>query len=709
MKRMRSIKNLLIFFLATTLAISCGDDDDVSFALQEISAPTDVDALFDIAQDGSGQVTVTPAGVGASGFEVFFGDVDDETPTTVAPGETVEHTYGEGEFTLRIVAIGATGLTSELNRVVSISLTPPSNLEADIIVSDTNPLEITVSPTAENATVFDILFGDEEEGAEPFTIMNGETADHIYAAAGEFTVTIVARGAGAATITLTETITVSDSSANIALPITFDDASIDYTLATFGGASFEVVDNPDLSGANTEASLVGAITNSGTQFEGGAFNLGTPVDFSGDNKTITMKFWSTSALPVLLKFEGGVNGDERQNEVVANHGGTGWEELSFDFATDATQSFIDGNQGVGEPFVPTGSYATMVIFVDGPGMTAGTFFIDDITQLGVEATDGGPIEGAVSLLFNGDFEAGAEPWNAGVEAFDGPPAPIVTENGNTFYSVNIENPDPDQPFLVNLSQQGLSLVADTNYILTFDAWSDGDRTIIAGIGESSGNFASVSVDVNLTAAMQKYTINLTTVGFGGDDIRVLFDSNGAAGLVNIDNVSLVEGGDGSDTGGGPIDGSVSLLVNGDFEAGAEPWNAGVEAFDGPPAPVVTENDNTFYSVSVDNPDPGQPFLVNLSQQGLSLAADTNYVLTFNAWSDVDRTIIAGIGESSGGFASVSVDVNLTTVMQKYTINLTTAGFGGDDLRVLFDSNGAAGTVNIDNVSLVEGGDGSNTP
>jgi len=28
---------------------------------------------------------------------------------------------------------------------------------------------------------------------------------------------------------------------------------------------------------------------------------------------------------------------------------------------------------------------------------------------------------------------------------------------------------------------------------------------------------------------------------------VFFDSNGEAGMVNIDNVSLVEGGDGSDT------------------------------------------------------------------------------------------------------------------------------------------------------------------
>ena len=161
------------------------------------------------------------------------------------------------------------------------------------------------------------------------------------------------------------------------LPITFDSNAVTYNPAVFNGASFEVVANPDLTGANTSASLVGAVTNSGNNWEGLSFNLEEPVDFSGDDKTITMKFWSDVALPVLLKFEGGVNG-ERQNEVVATHTGSGWEELSFNFSTNATKSYIDGSQGVGEPFVPTGQYATMTIFVDGPGNSAGTFYLDDI-------------------------------------------------------------------------------------------------------------------------------------------------------------------------------------------------------------------------------------------------------------------------------------------------------------------------------------------
>ena len=375
---MRISKKLLVFLFVASIFTSCKDDDNTSFALQDISAPTNLSAVFDISQDDTGSVTVTPTAVGASSFDVFFGDVENETATAVSPGETVSKVYGEGEFNLRIVAVGTTGLTSELVRVVTISFTPPTDLTTTIAISETNPFEVNVTPAATNATVFDVFFG---LGADevPVTIMNGETATNIYAEAGDYEVRIVARGAGSATIEISETVTITGNAAPIVLPITFDDATVNYAFSTFNGASYEVVDNPDVSGANAEESKVGAITNSGAQFEGGTFTLGTPIDFSGANKTVSMKFWATSSLPLILKFEGGVN-DERQNEVVATHGGTGWEILTFDFATNATKSFIDGSQGVGEAFVPDGQYATLVIFVDGPGTTSGTFYVDDITQ-----------------------------------------------------------------------------------------------------------------------------------------------------------------------------------------------------------------------------------------------------------------------------------------------------------------------------------------
>lgn len=145
------------------------------------------------------------------------------------------------------------------------------------------------------------------------------------------------------------------------------------------------------------------------------------------------------------------------------------------------------------------------------------------------------VDAELVLLTNGDFEAGAEGWIVGVD--DNAPAPVATEDGNSFYEVNITNPNPIQPFLVNLSQK-LPIVQGQTYVLTFDAWSDTERTIIAGIGLSGGDFSNDVQTVNLTDTPQTFELVLSSQEFGALDARVLFDSNGDAGLVRIDNVSL---------------------------------------------------------------------------------------------------------------------------------------------------------------------------
>ena len=412
---MKHIKKIITIMIGIVVFTGC-EDDDVSYILQDISAPENLEAVFDVTQDDTGLVTITPSAEGASVFEVYFGDVEDETPTQVQPGSTAQNTYSEGEYQVRIVAKGLTGLTSELVQNLVIAFRTPENLMVDITQNPQNPAEVTITSTADFATVFDVFFGVAED-EEPVSAMPGEAISFTYAAPGKYQLKVIAKGAGAATVEFTQTIVVPEASDPVSLPITFDVPTVNYALGTFNGASFEVVDNPDLSGANTSDSRVGAITNAGVNFEGGAYNLGTAVDFSGNNKTIRMKFWSQIAVPVLLKFEGGLNG-ERENEVVANHGGTGWELLEFDFATNAIKSFIDGSQGVGEPFVPTGQYGTVVIFVDGPGTTAGTFYIDDVEQA-----------------------ASSPMQEISVQNFEGTP-PEFTVFGNIAATEVIDNPDP---------------------------------------------------------------------------------------------------------------------------------------------------------------------------------------------------------------------------------------------------------------------------
>ena len=139
------------------------------------------------------------------------------------------------------------------------------------------------------------------------------------------------------------------------------------------------------------------------------------------------------------------------------------------------------------------------------------------------------------------------------------------------YSVNVT--EFGEPHDVNLSQK-LELVDGTTYTLTFDAWSDRHRLILAGIGLSDDPWNNTSESVAITPTRSTYTLTLTATDFGEEGVlcRVLFDSGDTTGEVNIDSVVLKIGeGD-------------NLLLNGDFELGSKNWIVGVD--DESPAPVV---------------------------------------------------------------------------------------------------------------------------
>lgn len=138
------------------------------------------------------------------------------------------------------------------------------------------------------------------------------------------------------------------------------------------------------------------------------------------------------------------------------------------------------------------------------------------------------------LVSNGDFENGVSPWTFGV-ANPMPAGWLITENGNTYVSVNVAS--AGQPFDVNLSQKGINMTAGTTYRLTFDAWSDVNRTMIVGIGLSGGAFTNQTVTRSLTPTMQSFSIDLIA-NFTDANSRVIFDMGAAIGKVNIDNVTL---------------------------------------------------------------------------------------------------------------------------------------------------------------------------
>jgi hypothetical protein len=222
---------------------------------------------------------------------------------------------------------------------------------------------------------------------------------------GTYTVTLKAVNASGASATFEDTIIISIPNP-ITFPVTFDDPNVAYNVAVFSGASFEILDNPDVSGTNDEASKVGAITNSGAEYEGINFDLGTQLDLAAA-KTITMNFWADAPVDVLMKLEQGTGPDI---EVTASHGGTGWEVISFDFNS-------------------SDKYVRVTLFVDGPGTTAGTFYMDDIIQ--IETPPAACTPETTQSLDAADFNL----------TFQTDPTASITDAGAVMISV--ANPDPD--------------------------------------------------------------------------------------------------------------------------------------------------------------------------------------------------------------------------------------------------------------------------
>lgn len=132
------------------------------------------------------------------------------------------------------------------------------------------------------------------------------------------------------------------------------------------------------------------------------------------------------------------------------------------------------------------------------------------------------------LLENGDFETGDS------TGWIGNAANVVTEGGNSYNSANVT--EAGNPYDVNLSQVE-SMTSGQTYQLTFDAWSDGNRTMIAGIGLNEAPWTNNTQTINLTSTTQNFSLTLVA-NFTNTNSRVIFDMGADTGFVGIDNVSL---------------------------------------------------------------------------------------------------------------------------------------------------------------------------
>ncbi len=122
------------------------------------------------------------------------------------------------------------------------------------------------------------------------------------------------------------------------LPVTFDDAEINYALTDFGGNASEVIVDPT-NAANTVAkSVKTAVAElwAGTTV-GGNVGFANPIPFAVDATSMSVRVWSpTAGTPIRLKVEKStdptISVETEANTTVAND----WQTLVFDFSNEAT-------------------------------------------------------------------------------------------------------------------------------------------------------------------------------------------------------------------------------------------------------------------------------------------------------------------------------------------------------------------------------------
>ena len=183
----------------------------------------------------------------------------------------------------------------------------------------------------------------------------------------------------------------------------FENAIDSYTFNNFEGGVSTVVANPDATGINTSTQVVKMEKFAGAPYGGSTLLDVTPFALPTDS-SFTVKVWATRAVDVLFKLEGGPVGER-----TATHGGTGWEELSFDFTG------VEGNGINGITFIfDNGTVGDAAL-----AAADWTFYYDDIVLVAGGGGSSGPAVGIADTasfgeVTNGGFETGnLDGWLAG--------------------------------------------------------------------------------------------------------------------------------------------------------------------------------------------------------------------------------------------------------------------------------------------------------
>jgi len=359
---MKKINIIFSFLVLVAIAISCSVPDGISqdLTLDTFTVPTDVASIFDISNDNTGNVNIIPSASGAGTYDVYFGDTT-ANPTNVQFGSAISHKYREGDYTVKVVAIGLNGVVAEKTYPLSIVYRAPEKL-AVTFTKHTHNLKVKAS--ALYAASYLVFFGDSGFGEVETPLATAAEVSHNYAAAGTYNVKVIALSGGIAQSEKTTPVVINDA---FELPITFDNPKVIYSFVTSNGITFRQIGNPFVLDSNPSPTVGEFFKSAGSAGNSSWTSLlDSPIDFSTGTK---VKVWvynpKASNIGKKLSLELQLAGVSAADGVallkVAFTTSGVWEELVFDYSAITTIpatakfnqlvfKFNDVSNGRGETF-----------------------------------------------------------------------------------------------------------------------------------------------------------------------------------------------------------------------------------------------------------------------------------------------------------------------------------------------------------------------
>ncbi|MBT7425291.1 MAG: hypothetical protein HN779_04495, partial [Flavobacterium sp.] len=330
---MKNVKKIYKSVLIILVIISCTDNRDLGF-LEEVVLPSNISALFDITQDNSGLVTITPSGEGASTFEIGLGDSSESVRIT--SGESIENIYTEGSYDVSITAFNIVGDSTQVNQQLVVSFQAPQNLEVVIENDASTSKQVNISATADFATSYEFYSGETGIDQPVATANIGDGISYDYETPGIYSVKIVAKGGAIETTEYTEDFEVTEivfplSSAptppnrnDVDVVSIFSDVYTDETLnelpTTWSSTNFEEANiNSDNIWKLTSLDFLGIVTN---------YDAG--IDLSEMEK-MHIDYWVPEGTTneLFVKIVNTVDGGEDIESLGATTGGS-WQSIELD-------------------------------------------------------------------------------------------------------------------------------------------------------------------------------------------------------------------------------------------------------------------------------------------------------------------------------------------------------------------------------------------